>query len=118
MFGPHFSQLSSVFRIHRVARSLISTWLYPYPHLLEQEYTRECKNLQENPLKRGGNFTDVGDSGENQCRLLQYTYFASPQLGPISMSHLFGTSKGTASVMILEIISASTLSFTDIATSS
>ena len=45
-------------------------------------------------------------------------YFASPQLGPISTSHLLGTSKGTAFSMIVAIDSASSRFFTDIAISS
>mgnify|MGYP007113567568 CR=1 FL=1 len=46
------------------------------------------------------------------------TYLASPQLGPISISHLLGTSNGTAVSMMLATLSASSFPETDIAISS
>ena len=45
-------------------------------------------------------------------------YLAVPQSGPTSISHLLGISKSTAVSIICEIVSASFMSFTDIAISS
>ena len=45
-------------------------------------------------------------------------YFASPQLSPISISHLEGTHNGTASTMIFDISLASSIPVTDMAISS
>jgi len=58
----------------------------------------------------GGEFNGPDVGGE--------TYVAVPQLAPISTSQTLGTSRGTAASIIFAMLSASSLSFTDTASSS
>jgi len=116
--GIQFNFLVNLYRYKYTFPLCSIHWVYPLlsPPAYRSLWERARKNpfviAVQNLTRQKGSLKRA--AGEQFAE----AYSASPQLGPTSTSHLLGISNGTAFIIILAIVFASSFVFTDMHNSS